>query len=106
MALRASSTCTLHCCGKKRPTLAAPSAWSFSGTPRFSISGRIMEAPKFEKSHQRSSGLALTAERTHGQPTPVMASTRTRRARAARRKLGRAYTERATNVGERAMAMG
>ena len=45
--------------------------------PRFSISGQIFEAPKFENSHQRSSGLALTAERTHGQPAPMNANAST-----------------------------
>src|SRR5688572_15275265 len=99
MACRASSTTTLHCCGKKRPTLAAPSAGSFSGTPRFNISGQIFEAPKFEKRNHRSSGLALTAFLAQGHPTAETASARTIIARKARRMTspteGReAYTKR------------
>src|SRR5688572_26555082 len=89
MTLRGSSTCTWQFVGKKRPTLALPIAASFSGTPRFSISGQIFEAPKFEKSHQRISGLALIAPRAHGQPTPATASDRTIKARNARRMRAR-----------------
>src|ERR1019366_1615814 len=65
-----SSTWTTHCAGKKRPMLSGPKSESFSGTPRFIISGQIFDAPKFEKSHQRSAGSLLTALFTQGQPTP------------------------------------
>src|SRR3954466_2042667 len=42
-------------------------------------------APKFENSHQRSPGLALTALRTQGQPTP---STSTKNSPSKRRRSG------------------
>src|SRR5690606_11952193 len=85
MARRASSTWIWHCCGKNLPTLAAPSAGNLRGTPRSSSSGHIFEAPKLEKSHHLRPGLALIAERAHGQPTPAIASARTRRAMKERR---------------------
>jgi hypothetical protein len=73
----ASFTCTAHCDGKNRPIVFGPSSAIFSGTPRFIISGHTRDAPKFENSHHRRPSSALTALRTHGQPTPANASART-----------------------------
>src|SRR3954453_20361258 len=53
--------------GKKRP-MALPFGASLSGAPRFSISGHMRCAPKFENRNQRSSGLALTEPRNRPQP--------------------------------------
>src|SRR5262245_48086911 len=63
-----SLTVVWHCSGKKRPTAFGFGA-SLSGAARFCISGQILCAPKFEKSHQRISGLALIGSRKHGHPT-------------------------------------
>src|SRR5260221_9046372 len=81
--LRSSLTTARHAFGKNRPSVSPPGT-SWSGAPRFSISGHILPAPKLEKSHHLIPGLAFTAPLKSGQPVAKSDATTARPARSVR----------------------
>ena len=62
--------------------MTLPPAMSRSGVLRFSISGHMRDAPKFEKSHHLKAGLALTGPFNHPHPPARRTESKSPNARA------------------------